>query len=658
MKARTDSEGKKIQLESGESAELREVETKNSKVGFQFVVRLMVLGPDKLIAQQILEDIEASYKQFQTGQFNSLVKKKEKKGMLRPVMRLLFGRRRTERLDLRSKYKLRFLDERSDDVINTEELASLYHLPNETVETPNIVWAKSRKLEFPKNLPFNQGRIFAKTDYRNLEVPFGIRDMDRRRHMYILGKTGSGKSTLLKNMIIADIREGKGLAVIDPHGDLVEDVLRYTPLERANDIVYLDPSDMMFPIGINMLDLKESETIELLSDGIVSVFKRYFDSWGPRLQYILTNTILTLLHCQNVSLLAVQRILVDENYRTFLLKQVKDPFLVQFWEKEFADMAKNPRMLTEAIAPIQNKVGRFLNSPMVRNMVGQVKSRVDLEDIMNSGKVLLVNLSQGKIGEENSSLLGGMLVTRLYTNAMQRARMAESERRDFYVYVDEFQNFATDSFAKILSEARKYALNLVVTHQYVDQISEELQSAIFGNVGTMLNFVVGQADAARLAKEFEPYLDSEDLVNLERHALSIKLMVDGTQSVPFTAKSLAPFHLELGFQEQIKEASRSNYATERAVIEEKLNKWSLQRYNSKGNLIQDGGREQNDRPAKKQDDTKQNAGKASEDDPRSEETPSTGKKPRADKSPEPEKPGQNKNTKPVNDESSGSAVEP
>src|SRR6185369_10940554 len=242
----------------------------------------------------------------------------------------------------------------------------------------------------------------------NIHIPFGIKDEDRRRHMYLLGKTGTGKSTFMKNMILGDIMDGKGLAVLDPHGELVEEVLELIPESRMKDVIYLDPADIENPIGLNMLDIHPDETMDLLADGIVNVFKKFFgDSWGPRLQYILTNAILTLLHCQNVSLLAVQRILTDRNYRKFLLKQVKDPFLLKFWTEEYEQMSQNPRMLAEALAPIQNKVGRFLSSPMVRNMIGQIKSSIDLQDIMNTGKIFLVNLSQGKIGEENSSLLGG-----------------------------------------------------------------------------------------------------------------------------------------------------------------------------------------------------------------------------------------------------------
>lgn len=579
---------------------IADIERKSNKVGFQFAIRIVSSSSDKVVCEQILEDVEASFKQFQTAQQNSLVKKKVKKTgfVIRfrdNLIQSIFGKRPADKLNVIQKFHKRFLDERETNILNVEELASIYHLPHESVKTPNIAWAKSRKLEYPLNIPTinpnlppqENPRIFAVTDYRNIHIPFGIKKLDRRRHMYLLGKTGTGKSTLLKNMIIGDILDGNGLAVLDPHGDLVEEILDIIPEHRIKDVVYLDPSDIEYPIGLNMLDIKPDETKDLLADGIVNVFKKFFgDSWGPRLEYLLNYSILTLLHCQNVSLLAVLRILSDKNYRKFLLKQVKDPFILKFWEDEFTQLSNNQKLLAEAIAPIQNKVGRFLGPTMIRNMIGQIKSSIDLQEIMNTGKIFLVNLSQGKIGEENSSLLGAMIVTRLYSNAMQRAKIPENQRRDFYLYVDEFQNFATESFVKILSEARKYGLNLIVTHQYVDQIDQKIQDAIFGNIGTLMNYVVGQKDAQRLEKEYAPHLTAEDLVNLDRFRLTLKLTIDGAQSPPFTAIGLKPTYREFKLQDRIKDYCRETYSKPRDVVEHKLNKWASQQYDNKGNLIQ------------------------------------------------------------------------
>ncbi|BCX13589.1 MAG: hypothetical protein KatS3mg085_121 [Candidatus Dojkabacteria bacterium] len=585
LKNKKDEKGNKVGLESTEAQEISEIEKKNNKLGFEFVIRLLSAGPDEVTVNSNLENLMSTFKQFQAPQLNSLKEKTDKKNFFKRILSFFFENQGKQKMLKIKNFRERFLSSKEKGILNTEEIASIYHLPTKNVQTPTISWVKSRKLEIPQNLPINEGRLFGLTDYRGQHFPFGIKKMDRRRHMYVIGKTGAGKSVLLKNMVAGDILDGEGLAFIDPHGDAVEEILNLIPQHRVEDVIYIDPSDVEFPIAFNMLDAKSEESLELLADGIVAVFKKFFeDSWGPRLQHILSNTIYTLLHCQNVSLLAVQRILVDKNYRKFLLKQVKDPFVKKFWIEEFDQMAKNPRLITEAIAPIQNKVGRFLGSPMVRNMMGQVTSAVDLQHAMNSGKIVLVNLSQGKIGEENSSLLGAMIITRLYSNAMQRAKIPESERRDFYLYVDEFQNFATDTFIKILSEARKYGLNLIVAHQYIDQLSEGIQDAIFGNVGTLVNFVVGPKDAERLAKEYSPYLTQEDIVNLERFRFASKMTIDGSQSKPFTGISLAPRYVYYNLSEQIVNRSRAKYSKPRDVVVQKLNKWVNQKYDNKGNI--------------------------------------------------------------------------
>ncbi len=585
-KQRTDDEGKKIALESGESEELKEIEQKSSKLGFQFIIRVNAQADDKVSATRILEDIEASFKQFETGQFNRLAKSDSGDTKL---FHRIFGRRAHQKLHFKQKFVKRLLNEKSDDIINIEELASLYHLPNNTVEIPNIAWAKSKKLPYPMDIPGRQKgvRIFGVTDYRNLHFPYGLKSADRRRHMYVLGKTGTGKSTLLKNMIMGDIYANKGVGVVDPHGDLIDDILKLIPKNRIKDVVLLDPSDVEFPIGLNVVKLKEGEEKDIVADGIVEIFHKFFGhSWGPRLQYILTNTILTLLQVQNVSLLAVTRILQDKNYRKFILKQVDDQILKKFWKDEFYQMEKNRNLISEALSPIQNKVGRFVSASIVRNIVGQVKSTIDLQEVMDEGKIFLVNLSQGKIGEENSALLGGMLITRLYTNAMQRVKLPENQRKDFYLYVDEFQNFATTTFVKILSEARKYRLNLCVAHQYIDQLEVEVCDAIFGNVGTLLNFVVGPKDASFLEKEYKPHLTHEDLVNLDKFRYVNKLTINGSQTDPFTGISLPPSWMKQNNQQDIIDFSRKQYAIPRKEIEDKINRWASNEYNDKGNLLQ------------------------------------------------------------------------
>jgi len=585
-KKKENSEGQKVQLESGETTELKEIETKSSKLGFQFIIRVLVQANDSLTAQQILEDVEASFKQFQTGQFNQIHTNPKKS--TDPIVGLILGNRAQHSLNIKTKYLARLLDEKSEDIINIEELASLYHLPNNTVQVPQIAWARSKKLPYPMTLPGRQEgvRILGITDYRNLHFPYGLKDIDRRRHSYILGKTGTGKSTLLKNMIMGDIYAGRGVGVVDPHGELIDQILELIPEQRIKDVILLDPSDVQFPVGLNLLSLKPGEEKDLVADGIVEIFKKFFDSWGPRLQYLLTYNIVTLLQAQNVSLLAINRLFEDPNYRKFILKQVKDPIIVKFWEKEYEELTKNPKLLAESLSPIQNKVGRFVSANIIRNIVGQVKSTIDLQEVMDDGKIFLVNLSQGKIGEENSALLGGMLITRIYTNAMQRVRLPEAERRDFYLYVDEFQNFATNTFVKILSEARKYGLNLIVAHQYIDQLLPEVRDAIFGNVGTLLNFVVGQKDASYLAGEYSPYLTADDLVNLEKYHFVNKITIDGSQTSPFTAIALPPSWAPQNNKQKIIDLSREKYAVPREVIETKIAKWSASVYDNKGNLIQ------------------------------------------------------------------------
>ncbi|MBN2100291.1 type IV secretion system DNA-binding domain-containing protein [Candidatus Dojkabacteria bacterium] len=441
------------------------------------------------------------------------------------------------------------------------------------------------------NLPVEDATIFAETDFRERRQQFGIKKGDRRLHFYLLGKTGSGKSTVFKNMITSDILAGEGVAVIDPHGELVEDLLNFIPSNRINDVVYFDPADVDNPIGFNLLELDDQDQRDMVADGVVEVFKKHFEySWGPRLQYVLTNAILTILEAQGQTLLAVQRMLIDKNFRKFVLKQVKDPLLLKFWNDEYAKMETNSRLITEAVAPIQNKVGRFLASATIRNIVGQVKSTINLREIMDEGKIFLVNLSQGRLGEESSALLGGMIVTRLQTTAMERVDTAMEKRRDFFMFVDEFQNYATDSFAKILSEARKYRLCLHLTHQYIDQLPENVRTAIFGNVGTLASFVVGPTDAMVLAKEFAPVFDEEDMVSLERYAMYLKLSIDGMVSIPFSARSLDVRYEPGSNRETVLQVSRERYGRPRDVVEDKINRWSGQTYSEKGNrsVMSDG----------------------------------------------------------------------
>ena len=420
----------------------------------------------------------------------------------------------------------------------------------------------------------NDITIFAETTYRNERKKFGIKRDDRRRHMYLIGKTGMGKSTVLENMIVEDIRAGHGVAVVDPHGDLAEKVIEYIPSRRINDVIYFNPADIEYPIAFNVVEQVEPHLRHLVASGLIGVFQKLWaDSWGPRLEYILRNAILAILDYPGSTLLAVTRMLSDKAFRKKVIEKIKDPVVKSFWVNEFASYAD--KFAAEAVSPIQNKVGQFLSSSLTRNIIGQVKSAIDMRKVMDEQKILILNLSKGRIGEDISALLGAMMVTKIQLAAMSRVDIPEDERKDFYLYVDEFQNFTSDSFANILSEARKYRLNLILAHQYLDQLSETVKSAVLGNVGTLIVFRVGAADAEELVKEFSPTFTAEDIVNLPKYEFYLKLMIDGIASDPFSARGLPPLSEEEKTDnvEKVIRVSRERYATSREIVEDKIARW-------------------------------------------------------------------------------------
>lgn len=419
--------------------------------------------------------------------------------------------------------------------------------------------------------------VFAKTNFRNREVPFGIKVDDRRRHMYLIGKTGMGKTSLMENMVIQDIRNGHGVAFLDPHGDSVQRILDTIPSNRVNDVVYFNPADLEYPIAFNILEAVESRYKHLVASGLMGVFtKIWANLWSARMEYILNNTILALLDSPGNTMLGITRMYVDKRYRKKIVDNIKDPMVRAFWTDEFANYAEKYR--TEAVAPIQNKVGQFLSSAIIRNIVGQPKSTIDVRDIMDNRKILIMDLSKGKVGEDNAALLGAMIVTKLQLAAMSRTDIPEHERKDFYLYVDEFQNFATESFATILSEARKYRLNLIIGHQYIAQLEQErstkVRDAIFGNVGTMVVFRIGAADAEFLETEFMPTFTPNDLVNLPKYHIILKLMINGVASEPFTAVTLPPNPSYVTEnREKVIKVSRERYGNPVAEVEEKITRW-------------------------------------------------------------------------------------
>jgi energy-coupling factor transporter ATP-binding protein EcfA2 len=416
----------------------------------------------------------------------------------------------------------------------------------------------------------------------NSDQKFGIKADDRRRHIYVVGKTGVGKSTLLENMAIADIESGKGIAFLDPHGESAEKLLDYIPEERLDDVIYFDPSDMEYPIAFNPMEQVGTEFRHLVASGIMGVFKKiWVDAWSARMEYILNNTLLALLELPNSTLLGVLRMFAEPPYRKKIVDNLQDPVIKAFWQNEFARYSQ--KLETEALAAIQNKVGQFVSNPLIRNILGQSRSTINMREIMDTGKIFIVNLSKGKMGEDNSALLGAMIISRLQLAAMSRVDIPEEKRRDFFMYVDEFQNFATDSFASILSEARKYHLSLTLAHQYIGQLvtndgNTKVRDAVFGNVGTIITFRIGAADGEFLETEFMPEFLQNDLVNLAKANIYIKLMIDGVSSKPFSATTLMPHTQPLqSYKDIIIKNTRAHYAVPRKIVDERIaSEWNGQ----------------------------------------------------------------------------------
>ena len=533
------------------------IEKKIAHHGFKTSLRLLTTSQTSNQALDLLQSIAGSFGSFGLAEGNSLILKRPKSYQKKRFFTALAQRA--------SAYTS------NRQVINIEELSTLWHPPTQSLSgIKNIAWGKTLAGEPPINLPIAEDlskeekqeiNFFARTEFKNKITTFGIKKTDRRRHMYMIGKTGTGKTTLIANMAINDIRNGEGMAIIDPHGDLCNILLDYIPSYRVNDCCYLDPSDFDHPFRLNPLEVKTHEHAELVSSGIVSIFhKLYHYSWGPRLEYILRNTLLTLTQVPNATLVQVPEILADENYRRKVTEKLEDKVLKGFWENEFNKMSEKFR--SEAISPILNKIGQFVSSPMIRNILKHPKSTIDLEEMMNNGKILIVNLSSGKLGEDNSALLGAMIISKLQLAAMARVNIPEEKRKDFFLYVDEFQNFATESFIKILSEARKYRLDICVANQYIGQLEERVQKAIFGNAGTLLSFIVGAQDANNLSREFGQTYKEEDLVALGKYQIITKLAIDDLTSTPFPATTMPLPRCSNKNREKVIRISRERYTKE------------------------------------------------------------------------------------------------
>lgn len=415
---------------------------------------------------------------------------------------------------------------------------------------------------------------FAETTFRNQKKKVGIKTDDRRRHLYLVGKTGMGKTAMLENMAIQDIRSGKGVGFVDPHGEAAERLLHFVPSDRINEVVYFNPADLDYPIGFNVMEGVESSHRHLVAGGLMGVFKKIWpDVWSARMEYILNNTILALLEYPGSTLLGINRMLADSDFRKKVVDQITDPVVKAFWTQEFARYSQ--QFAVEATAAIQNKVGQFISAGLIRNIIGQVKSTVNMKKVINEGKIFILNLSKGRLGEDISRLLGALVITKLQLGAMERVKIPEEQRRDFYLYVDEFQNFATESFVSILSEARKYRLCLILGHQYIAQMEEAVRDAVFGNVGTLASFRIGAEDAEFLEKEFKPEFDARDLVNLPKYNIYLKLMVEGVAGRPFSAQTLPPFRKpSKSNKEKIIKVCRERYGAPRKKVEEKIARWA------------------------------------------------------------------------------------
>lgn len=545
-----------VRLEPYQEEEIKRVEAKAEKQGFQVVIRVLSKSRDSARAVQIFEGIAASFRQYATAHLNAFSLNLSK-----------------QPATVFTQMKARYMSQLHEEILNIEEIASLYHLPNTAGEATSLFVTTAGKLPPPVDLPIGEGTLFARTNYRGESHEFGILPRDKRRHAYIIGRTGTGKTSLMRNMIVSDIMAGEGVGLIDPHGETAEFILDHIPAHRVEDVIYFNPGDIEYPVGFNPIYVKDKSQRDLIADNIIGVFKKYFDSWGPRLEYILYNTILSALDSQGTTLLSVQRMLTDTEYRKRVLSHVKDPMIHRFWREEFSMIEENRKLLSDAVAPIQNKIGRYLSPRIVRNILGQTKSTFNIREMIDSKKIFIANLSKGRIGEENTALLGGLLIARIYTAAMERADQPDEERTDFSLYIDEVQSFTTDAFVNILSEARKYRLSLVINHQFTEQLPPNMRAGIFGNVGTMITFSVSQKDAVELSQEFAPYVTPEDILSLPNYHIYLRMIIKDRISEPFSAVSL-PFRFQsFGYKDIIKQKSREKYAVPREVIEEKIQRW-------------------------------------------------------------------------------------
>jgi hypothetical protein len=548
------------ELSERDKTRITKASEKATKLGYRVKIRLVYLGSNQTNAKLHMQALAGTFKQYNSTNLNGF---KQIGGS--------FDRNSIE------MYKQRRFAEKGF-VLNIQELASVYHLPHTNVETPNVVWASSKTAEPPAKLPMLTGdpavdeniSAFGLTNFRGINHQFGMLRRDRSRHVYIIGQTGAGKSGMLELFALSDVYHNQGYAIIDPHGDFAINNMRFIPKERVKDVVYFNPADTMYPVAFNPLEVTDQNRKPNISSEVIGVLKRMFgDSWGPRLEYVLRYTILALLDRPDATMLDITRMLTDKEFRRDTLEYCKDVSVLQFWKAEFGQWGE--KQVNEAIAPVLNKVGAFTANPIIRNIIGQPKSSFNIRQIMDEGKILVVNLSKGLIGEDNAAILGAFLVTKVQLAAMSRSDIPDlADRRPFYLYVDEFQNFATDSFAVILSEARKYGLNLTVANQYISQMTDGVRDAVFGNVGSMISFRVSADDAPMLAKQFEPHFEEGDLLQIHNRHFIINMIINGEKAPAFSATTLNLPVPQDDYSNEIIENSRRIYARGRAEVEREI----------------------------------------------------------------------------------------